>query len=273
MLLILLLLGLAMDGIAQTVVTTSTLPANAPFYTADTIVNMAADVPNLYAPNTFVAIFGSNLAYNTASLSPAQLSSGILPSVLPGTNVRVLVNRLAAYPYYVSPTFVSALLPVGLGPGPAMLQLEVNGIAGPAVTINISASAPVLTTQTETTTPGATEIWAAHADGTAINQASPAAPGEAIFLFATGLGQTNPPMVEGQVPSIPSQIAGLGSFSVLVNGAPLPSSQVGYVGNFPGNAGVYVIVIVLPNPLAHNPEVRIAVGSAMSPPQKVLATQ
>jgi uncharacterized protein (TIGR03437 family) len=248
-------------------------PPNAPYYTADSIVNMAADMPNLYAPNTFVAIFGSNLAYTTAALSPSLTVSGILPTTLPGTNVRVIVNGLAAYPYYVSPTFVSALLPVSLGPGPATLQMEVNGIAGPAVTINLTAAAPVLTTQTEVTPTGAAELWGAHADGTAINQASPAAPGEAIFLFATGLGQTNPPMVEAQVPTFPSQIAGLSSFSVLVNGTPLPANQVGYVGDFPGNAGVYVILIVLPNPLPHDPEIRIAMASLLSPPQTALATQ
>ena len=248
-------------------------PANAPFYTSDSIVNMAADVPNWYAPNTFVAIFGTNLAHTTAALTPSLTVSGILPTILPGTNVRVIVNGLPAYPYYVSPTFVSALLPVSLGPGPATLQMEVNGIAGPAVAINLTAAAPVLTTRNETSAAGASELWGAHADGTAINQASPAAPWEAIFLFATGLGQTNPPMVEGQLPSYPSQIASYSSFSVLVNGTPLDPSQVFYVGNLPGNAGVYVIVIVLPNPLPHNPEIRIAVGSVLSAPQKVLATQ
>ena len=248
-------------------------PANGPYYTPDSIVNMAADLPNWYAPNTFVAIFGANLAYTTASLSPSQLVSGILPTILPGTNVRVIVSGLAAYPYYVSPTFVSALLPVSLGLGPATLQMEVNGIAGPAVTINITATAPVLTTQIEVTPTGATELWGAHADGTAINQAAPAAPGEAIFLFASGLGQTNPPMVEAQVPAYPSQIAGYSSFSVLMNGTPLDPSQVFYVGDFPGNAGVYVIVIVLPNPLPHDPEIRIALASTLSPPQTVLATQ
>ncbi len=252
---------------------TSAPPANAPFYTADSIVNMAADLPNLYAPNTFVAIFGTNLAHTTASLSLSQTVSGILPTTLPGTNVRVIVNGLAAYPYYVSPTFVSVLLPVGLGPGPAALTLEVNGIAGPTITVNLSAAAPVLTTQNETTASGAATIWAAHADGTVVNQSAPASPGEAIFLFATGLGQTNPPMVEGQVPLYPSQIAAKSSFSVLVNGTPLDTTQVPYVGNFPGNAGVYVIVVVLPNPLPHNPEVRIAVGNAISLPQKLLATQ
>jgi uncharacterized protein (TIGR03437 family) len=234
---------------------------------------MAANVPNWFAPNSFVAIFGSNLATTTTSLAASQPGTVILPTTLMGANVRVIVNGLFAYPYYVSPTYVSALLPTGLGPGPAKLQLEVNGIAGPAVTINISAAAPVLTTQNETTDTGASTLWAAHADGTVINQASPAAPGEAIFLFATGLGQTSPPLVEGQAPLYPGQIVALPSFSVLVNGTPLDASQVPYVGDLPGNAGVYVIVVVLPNPLPHNPEVRISVGSAISLPQKILATQ
>lgn len=269
--LLLLLAGLLMPVTAQT----PAPPANAPAYTADSVVNLAADIPNWFAPNTFVAIFGSNLANASIGLTASDTAGGILPTILPGTNVRVIVNGLATYIYYVSPTFVELLLPVGLGPGPATLQLEVNGIAGPAVGINLGDVAPVLVTQDEVTPVGEETLLAAHANGSLVTPNAPAAAGETIFLFATGLGQTNPLQVEGQVPLYPAQLANLSGFSVLMNGTPLDPASVSYAGIMPGNAGGYAIILTLPNPLPHNPEIRIAAGAAgtLSPSQKFLDTQ
>jgi len=267
--LLLLLAGLLVPAMGQT----AAPPANAPFYTADSIVNTAADIPNWFAPNTFLAIFGQNLATTTQAISPSDTASGMLPMTLPGTNVFVIVNGLPAYPQYVSPNFVNVLLPVSLGPGPATVQLESNGIAGPAVTINLGAFAPVLTTQNETTPTGETTLFAMHSDGTFVTQSSPASAGETVYLFASGLGQVNPPLVEDQMPVYPGQIANLGSFSLLMNGTPLPPGAVSYVGSLPGAAGIYPIIVTLPNPLPHDPEIRISMGGVLSPPQKVLDTQ
>lgn len=268
-LLLVLLAGLLMPAMAQT----AAPPANAPTYTADGIVNSAADIPNWFAPNTFLAIFGANLAFSSSGLTASEIASGVLPTILPGTNVRVLVNGLPAYMYYVSPTFVNVLLPVSLGPGPATLNLEVNGIAGPTVTINIGAVAPVLATQDEVTPVGEMTLLAAHATGLVVTPSAPAAPGETIFLFATGLGQTIPPQAEGQGPIYPAPLANLGGFSVLMNGSPLPASSVSYAGILPGNAGIYGIILTLPSPLPHDPEIQVAVGSSTSPPQRFLNTQ
>ncbi|MGD1073789.1 MAG: hypothetical protein ABSB15_27065 [Bryobacteraceae bacterium] len=267
--LLLLLAGLLMPAWAQT----AAPPANAPFYTADSIVNSAADIPNWFSPNTFVAIFGTNLAYTSVGLTGSDIATGVLPTILPGTNVRVLVNGLAAYPYYVSPTFVNALLPVGLSPGPATLQLEVNGIAGPAVTINLSGVAPVVVTQDEVTPLGETTVFAVRPNGSPVTTTAPAMPGETIYIFATGLGQTNPPQIEAQNPLYPAQIANLSGFSVLMNGTPLDPRLVSYVGILPGDAGCYGVIVTLPNPLPHDPEIRVAVGGSSSPAQRFLDTQ
>src|SRR5882757_2967842 len=104
----------------------------APFYTADSIANSAASVTNLYAPNTYLTIYGQNLSYNTAFLSADQVNT-VLPTALIGTGVVVLVNNIPAYLFYVSPTQVNLLVPSNLVAGPAKIQLELNGHAGPPV--------------------------------------------------------------------------------------------------------------------------------------------
>src|SRR5271156_6037195 len=89
-----------------------------PYYTADSIANSAASVTGLYAPNTFVTIYGQNLAYTTVSLTASDISGAILPPVLASTGGRVLPKGFPANIYYVSPTQVNFLVPTSLIPGP-----------------------------------------------------------------------------------------------------------------------------------------------------------
>src|SRR6202012_259181 len=93
--------------------------SSAPVYTADSIANTASNVANFYAPNTFITIYGENLAFVTKAMTAEDISGGILPTVLIGTGVRVLVNQIAANIWYVSPTQVNILVPTILIAGPA----------------------------------------------------------------------------------------------------------------------------------------------------------
>jgi uncharacterized protein (TIGR03437 family) len=259
----LLLAGLLVPVMAQT----PGPPANAPWYSADTIVNTASVTPDWFTPNAFVAIFGTNLAFTTRAISGSDTGSGMLPTILPGTNLRVTINGLAAYIYYVSPGMVNVLLPASLAAGPTNIQLTLDGIQGPSVAINLRDVAPVVVTS------DGTAVFGVHADGTLISPAAPAWAGETIFLFASGLGPTNPPQAAGIIPPYASQLRDLAGFSIWVNGAPLDPGSIGYAGILPGSAGVYQVVVTLPVPLPPNPEIRMSAGTAMSPPQTILSTQ
>ncbi len=260
-------LPLLVAGLVPALAQTPGPPANAPTYSAASIVNTASDTPDWFTPNSFLAIFGTNLAYGTVGLTASNTAGGILPTILPGSNVVVIVNGLAANVVYVSPGFVNVLLPAGLSAGPATVQLELDGIAGPPVAINLLAAAPVVVTS------DGTSVWGAHADGSLITAAAPAMPGESIYLFASGLGQTNPPQLSGIVPPYASPLPSSAGFAVWINGVQLSPSLVGYAGILPGAAGVFEVVVTLPVPLPHNPELRMSVGSAMSLPGTILSTQ
>src|SRR5579862_9906144 len=113
-----------------------------PYYTADSIANTAASVAGFYAPNTFITIYGQNLAYVTRGISTADVHGNMLPTVLIGTGLQVLINQIESNIYYVSPTQVNLLVPPLLVAGPATVQLVVDGLAGPAVTITLGPVAP-----------------------------------------------------------------------------------------------------------------------------------
>src|SRR5690348_7781204 len=101
----------------------------APYYTADSIANSAANVAAFYTPNSFLSIYGQNLAYVTKPISPDDIRAGQLPTALTGTGVRVLINLIPADMYYVSPNQVNVLIPASLTAGPAVVQLVNDGVA------------------------------------------------------------------------------------------------------------------------------------------------
>ena len=78
-------------------------------------------------------------------------------------------------------------------------------------------------------------------DGTPNSASAPAPNGSVVLIYATGGGQTNPPIVDG----IPSAGAAplLLPASVLVDGI---AAQVQYAGAAPGFAGVNQFNVLLP---------------------------
>jgi len=240
---------------------------SAPSYTAASIANTAASIANYYAPNTFITIYGQNLAFVTAAITPEDIRGGILPTALIGTGVRVLVNQIAADIYYVSPTQVNLLVPTILIGGPAIVQLEVNGVAGPAVSITLGATAPSLF-QIDATTALAT-----HADGSLVTSTSPAQGGEEIVLWATGLGPTAPPAIPNQVAELAAPLAAISQFQVLLNGVAVNPQSIAYAGAVPGYAGLFQINVTLPSDVPQNPQVQVATADATSPTQRYLPVQ
>lgn len=238
-----------------------------PYYTADSIANSAASVTGLYAPNTFVTIYGQNLAYTTQALSASDIAGGTLPTVLAGTGVRVLINNIQANIFYVSPTQVNLLVPTSLIPGPVTLQLVVDSLAGPAVPIMLQVAAPSLF-QSDATT-----VLGVHLDYSLITAASPAKPGEVVVLYASGLGPTSPAAIPDQIPEEAASVTPMSSFTLLINGVAVNPQQILYAGVTPTFAGLFQINLQLPDDAPTNPEIRIGYAGILSPPARYLPLQ
>ena len=236
----------------------------APRYTAETIFNPIAAVAGMYAPNSFITIYGSGLSYVTKTMGPDDVRAGMLPTVLIGTGVRVLINHQPANMYYVSPTQVNVLAPATLAPGPATIQLINNGLQGPAIGIMIDPVAPALFQL------NGTVVLAAHLDGTVIGPDTPARRGELVVVYATGLGPTAPAGIPDHVPDSVASIARLVDFQVWLNGEPVPAAQILYAGISPPYAGLFQINLLIPDDAPQDPEIRCGFPDQMSLPGSIL---
>jgi len=231
---------------------------NAPDYSAAGIVNAADYKPGTLAPNTIASIYGVRLSYVTAALTQDDIHSGALPTVLPGTGVAVLVGNLLASIYYVSPYQINFLVPADLIPGPSTVQVVLDAHSGPAVKIQLAAASPALFELDQQ------NIVAVRPDGSAITPKSPAKRGEIILLYATGLGQTVPPVPYGLVFNQAAPLEQLADFKLTLDGVSAGAHAVQYAGIAPGFAGLYQINLKIPAKTKTNPEIRIGFGNQFS---------
>jgi uncharacterized protein (TIGR03437 family) len=225
-----------------------------PDYTQSSVVHAATHLPGPLAPNTIASIYGVNLAASTRALRASDIRGGRMPVTLPGTGTHILISGIAVPIYYASPTQVNFLVPAELLPGVTRLVVVVDGISGRETRIEIAPAAPGLFLF------GQGLAAATTSEGVPITPANPAAPGEWITLYATGLGDTRPRATSGQLATTPASAAL--SFQAMIEGAP---AEVGYVGLAPGYAGLYQINLLLPGGLAANPEIRLYADGVASP--------
>ncbi|MEO7145403.1 MAG: IPT/TIG domain-containing protein [Bryobacteraceae bacterium] len=238
-----------------------------PFYSSASIVNAAANLSGPLAPNTIASIYGTGLAYGIKGIAPQDLQGGALPYVLSNTGVRVWVNNIAAGIYFVSPNQVNFLVPAAIAPGPGQVVVTLDGHAGPAVTVTIAPAAPAFF-QLDVHT-----VIGTHADGSTITHDAPAQPGETIVLYATGLGQTMPPVSYGEIATKATPVQNPGSVVVLVDGAAVDPASVSYAGLAPGFAGLYQVNLQVPASAGADPEIRIGMAAFTSPPNLILPVQ
>jgi len=233
--------------------------AEAPLYSAASIVNSADNQSGTLAPNTLGTIYGKNLAYGTRALSASDVQTGFLPTVFPGTGVHVIVSGLLANLIYVSPTQINFLVPANLIPGPVTLTVVVDAWAGPQIPIQLSTASPALFQLDQQ------NAVATRADGSLVTPAAPAAPGDVIVLYATGLGQTAPPVVYSLIPKTAAALTQMASFSVQLDGVPVDPSAIAYAGVAPGYGGLYQINLILPASVGPNPQIAIGFPDSLSP--------
>lgn len=173
------------DGAASTTAPTITSVANA-----------EGQSPAI-APNAWVEIKGVNLApaNDSRMWQASDFVNNQMPTGLDG--VSATVNGNSAYIYYISPAQVNILTPPGAMQGPVAVVLA-NG-----------AATSTFTAQAQPTSPSffvfdGVHVAGVHLDGSDIGPATlypglttPAAPGEAVELFANGFGPTSEAVIAG----------------------------------------------------------------------------
>ena len=165
---------------------------------------------------TWVTIAGSNLATNTRTWRDADFVGGRLPVSLDG--VRVSINGVPAYVYFISPNQLNVLAPAdpAIPDDDRMVIVRVDAPSGVATiqALRRSAVAPAFF-MVDSKYPAAV-----HTDGSVVApiglfpSSRPAKPGDFVALYATGLGATNPAVPTGQIFSVAAPLANAASVSV-----------------------------------------------------------
>lgn len=233
----------------------------APCYTAAGIVNSASGQTNVLAPYTFATIYrhgnepGSELSYRVATRRIGDYS----PSL---GGVTVLLDRYPAMVFYASPNQINFLTPAHAGIGTATLELSRDGLYGPKVTVPFFEFAPALFQL---------DIFHAVAQrfpGFAVaTPEAPARPGEYVILYATGLGDYNPPADDYLPPEGVRPMASRRDLQILLDGAPVDDWRIEYAGCVVNYWGLFQINLKLPDEMPDNPEIRLVMrGASWSPP-------
>lgn len=245
-------------------------PMGNPYISSGGIVN-GASFEQGAAVNTWLSIFGSNLAKTSRSWRSSDFHGGLLPTNLDGVEVTIGGKKAAIA--YVSPGQINLLPQAGVPLGGAEVVVSVNGTLSEAAKVYLTPVLPAFFTFGPMNGKYAAAL---HLDSSPVGPAGlittapvsrPAKPGNVIQVFGTGFGATNPPvdparLFQGAAPlvdrdllkitlgGVPATVgfaglsgAGLDQFNVTVPSLPLGDHEI--VAELDGvftRTGVYVRV-------------------------------
>ena len=209
------------------------------------ILNAGSYVPPGYpvSPGGFVALYGTGLATATAQ-------AGIpYPTTLGQTQVKV--NGVAAPVYVVSATQINAVVPYGVTGTTATFVVTVGSTASNSVTVPLAPTAPGVFSLTANGVGNGAVLH--NADGSVVNAANPAMPGEYVQVFLTGLGAVSPAVANGAAaPSKAPFAIATAPLSVYLGGLPVPA--IPFQGLAPGFASLYQLNIQIPLNIGPGPQ-------------------
>jgi uncharacterized protein (TIGR03437 family) len=228
------------------------------------VVNAASFLTGISSGSWFT-VRGVNLAPNTRTWTAADFNGDRLPTSLDG--VRVLVNGKPAYVYYISPTQINALAPEDTMIGTVPIEIDNNGRRSLfEITVRRTRApglfmmpAPVARLAA-TTLPDGTLVAPPGTFPAATTRGAKA--GEAISLYATGLGTTNPAYPEGRLFDQPLPIT---APTVTIGGR---TAKVLYAGLI--SPGLYQINVEVPELPAGEHEIVVSAQGTRTQPRAML---
>ena len=222
------------------------------------VVNAASFAPPTYpvSGGTLISLFGSGLA---PSVEQAQAIP--LPTILGG--VSVTINGVAAPLLFVSGGQVNLQVPFATSGTLATIALNNNGTTSNEVVVPVAQTSPAIFSVEGTGFGPGTVV---HSDDfKLVSEARPAAAGETVVIFLTGLGPLDPPIADGAPgpEAEPFSRTTDSSIQVLFGGE---AGTLLFSGAAPGFVGLYQINVTIPNPVVVGAAVPVAIfsGNAFS---------
>ncbi len=227
---------------------------SAPAINASGIINAVQDKDiGVASPGSIISIYGTNLA--GAASDASGVDGPFLPSGINGTDVRIAGRQAPAF--FVSPTQINVQVPFETEPGDAQVFVVRGGsVFSAPYTLRVARTSPGIFI----TTAGAAVLK--NADFSLVTSANPAAAGDVLTIFCTGLGAVTPRVASGA-------LAPPGPFSLTTD---QPTVSVGgrdaeVLASLlaPGFAGLYQVTIRMPSGVpAGNQPVVITIGGVRS---------
>ena len=208
--------------------TSAWLRGQTPAPSISALVNAASDKSSSSVPvaarGSIVSIYGKNLAASTAAAKDFPL-----PTLLGGT--QVLFDAIPAALLSVSPTQIDAQVPFEL-PDVSSVQMVVQADGGSAnLQVILLAQDPA--------------IYRVLKGGVAVSESNPVLAGDAITIYASGLGAVVPPLASGQPgPENPKAVAAIPPIVEFGGRA----AKITFAGMEPGNV-IYEINATAPTDL------------------------
>jgi uncharacterized protein (TIGR03437 family) len=192
------------------------------------------------APGGIISVFGQNLAAAQGAATTVPLGTTLAGATL-------TVGGYSVPLYYASGGQINAQLPVEMAPNAAasfVLRAQPQG-GGPEMfalpeTITVAAAQPgIFTTNQAGTGQGAI----LDAQGRVVNEQAPAAAGQVVQVYCTGLGDTQPRVASGQAPPGGTLATVLAAVTATLGGLAAP---VQFAGIAPGYVGLYQVNVQVP---------------------------
>jgi uncharacterized protein (TIGR03118 family) len=187
------------------------------------------------APGEVVTLTGFTIGPRPAVTSPSLGATGNDGTTLGGTTV--MVNGTAAPILYTSADQTNIIIPWGVTGTNASIVVTAGTTVSATTTVPLATTAPGLFMYNG-------QCLAYNQDGTVNAAANAATAGSVVVLYATGLGQTSPPQIDGARESSLVLAETVAPVAVTIGGQP---ATVIYAGSAPGQiSGVMQIEAVVP---------------------------
>jgi len=231
---------------------TSRLPG--PVVASGDFRNAAGNSPGV-TPGGIAIVRGSGMAPGIQGLQVASLIPGQLPTQFLG--IEIQFGGVPAPIFWVSSQGgieeIAVQVPFETPPGPATVSIRSSG-GGSSTVPNVQVL-PVQPGVFETIIGGRRFAVATRPDGSFIGPDNPAARGETIRFFATGLGQTTPATATNRT-GVPGQSV----LAPMVAGLNDAGVQIVSAEYLQGAIGIYVIAIEVPMTTAAGPAQPLGFG-------------
>ncbi len=225
---------------ATLAVSTTTGPK--PLFTAASVTNGASFISGA-SPGSIVTIFGTGLTRGLVGIAGAAALP--LPTELRGTSVTL--NKIPAPLFAVANVNgqeqINLQVPYEVaGQSTASIVVSNNGVASDPVQVNLLVAHPGIFT-----VDGIAGAILHGADFQLATSSNPAAKGEVVVIYATGLGPVSPTPATGMGASASPLSVTASTPSVTVGGL---SATVAFSGLAPGFVGLYQVNVAVPSAAA-----------------------